>query len=424
MKQDLKFKCLGAGREVGRSSLLLDFGDRVLLDDGVKLTPEGVEYPLKPETNLDAVVISHAHLDHSGNLPSLFLDNHALSFMTSPTLEISKLLWFDSLKIAGLEGFDSGYSKPEIQKTERFAFELGYKKHVNITEKTAMEFYDAGHIVGSALTKLYLPNGKTLLYTGDFNAAETRLHHKADLKCGKVDYLIMESTYGDRNHPPRKETEKAFAESVIDTLDRGGHALVSAFAVGRSQELIDVLEEYKLNVPVYLDGMGQKAAKIMLNNPSYFKNPKFLKRALMKAHWVKGEQMRKKALKEPCVIVTTSGMLQGGPIQYYIKKLYDDSDSKIFLTGFQVEKTPGRILMDTGKIDIDGSLVDVKMKVEKYDFSAHSDHDSLMYAVDKLSPEKIVLVHGDSQVIDVFKQELHGKGFDVVAPRTGEELTL
>lgn len=424
MKPKVNFKCLGAGREVGRSAFLLDFGDRVLLDYGVKLGPEKTEYPLPVEGSLDAAIISHAHLDHSGHLPSLFTNNHCLSFMTSPTLETSKLLWFDSLKIAGFEGFDSGYSKDDIRKTERFTFELGYKKQVNITEKTALEFYDAGHIVGSALTKLYLPSGKTLLYTGDFNAAETRLHHKADLKCGRVNYLIIESTYGDRDHPSRKETENAFAESVIDTLDKGGHALVSAFAVGRSQELIDVLEEHKLNVPVYLDGMGQKAAKIMLKYPNAFKNPKFLQRALKKARWVQNEQMRKKALKEPCVIVTTSGMLQGGPIQYYIKKLYNDSNSKIFLTGFQVEGTPGRQLLESGKISIDGLPVDVGMKVERYDFSAHSDHSSLLHTVEKLSPEKIVLVHGDAQVSDAFRQELAGKGFDVIAPKVGDELEL
>lgn len=424
MKQEIKFKCLGAGREVGRSSLLLDYGDKIMLDDGIKLGTGNTEYPLKPATNIDAAVISHAHLDHSGNLPSLFLNNQALSFMTPSTLDISKLLWFDSLKIAGLEGFDSGYSKEEVKKTERFTFELGYKKQVQITENTAMEFYDAGHITGSALTKLYLPSGKNLLYTGDFNAAETRLYHKADLKVGKIHYLIIESTYGDRNHPSRKESEKLFAESVIDTLDKGGHALVSAFAVGRSQELIDVLEEYKLNVPVYLDGMGQKAAKIMLEYPDLLKNAKFLKKALMKARWVKNDGMRKKALDEPCVIVTTSGMLQGGPIQYYLKNLHDDENSKLFLTGFQVEGTPGRILMETGKITIDGQTIDVKMQVGKYDFSAHSDKKCLLETVEKLSPEKIILVHGDAQVVEVFKSDLQALGFEVFAPKVGDEIIL
>ena len=424
MKQGLKFQCLGAGLEVGRSSFLLDSGDKLLLDDGIKLGTEKTEFPLKPASNLDAVIISHAHLDHSGNLPSLFSNNHSMAFMTPATLEISKLLWFDSLKIAGLEGFDSGYSKEDVSKLERFTFQIGYKHHGQATQNTALEFYDAGQLSGRPLTKLYLPSGKTLLYTGDFNAAETRLYHKADLKCGKIDYLIMESTYGDRNHPPRLQTEKAFAESVIETLDNGGHALVSAFAVGRSQELIDVLEERKLNVPVYLDGMGQKAARIMLDYPSLLKNPKFLKKALLKARWVKNEAMRSKALKEPSVIVTTSGMLQGGPVLYYLKKLYNDERSRLFLTGFQVEGTPGRTLLDTGRIEVDRELLQVRMKVEKYDFSAHSDHDCLLHTVEKLSPEKIVLVHGDAQVVQAFQKELHSKGFEVFAPRTGEELVL
>ena len=144
----------------------------------------------------------------------------------------------------------------------------------------------------------------------------------------------------------------------------------------------------------------------------------------MKAHWVKNEGMRRKALNEPCVIVTTSGMLQGGPIHYYLKHLHDDENSKLFLTGFQVEGTPGRVLMETGKITIDGEVLDIKMQVGKYDFSAHSDRKGLFETVEKLSPEKIILVHGDAQVVEVFKSDLQALGFEVFAPKVGDEIIL
>lgn len=424
MKQKVSLEMLGASREVGRSSFVLDCGDHILLDRGVKLSPKQTEYPLPVKTVLDAAIISHAHMDHSGHLPELFKGHHCPTFLTQPTLDLSKLLWFDTLKIAGLEGIDSHFSKQDIERVERYSFPLHYKRRVDITKNTSLEFFDAGHILGSCLSKLSLSNGKTFLYTGDFNYTDTRLHNKADLKFGKVDYLVTESTYGNRNHLPRKESEKLFVESVQDTIEKGGHAIVSSFAVGRSQELVDVLFEYNLNADVYLDGMGQKAATIMMNYPHLLKNSKRLKRALHKAHWVKKPQIRSKALKKPSVIVTTSGMLAGGPVYHYLKKLHKDEKSKLYLTGFQVKDTPGRILLDTGKINIDGALYEVKMPVEKFDFSSHAGHDGLVKAVEKMSPQKIVCVHGDSDIIDQFSQELTTKGFEVLTPRVGEKIDL
>ncbi len=424
MARYLNLHVLGAGREVGRSSFVLDYGEKVLMDRGVKLTPDETEYPLPVKENLDAIVISHGHMDHIGDLPKLFLKSHAMTYMTKATLDISKMLWFDSLKIAGLEGFDAGFSKDDIARTERYSFQLPYKKSVNITRDTSLEFYDAGHIVGSALSKLFLPNGKNVLYTGDFNYIDTRLHNKADFKVGNVDVMIMESTYGNRNHPPRHEVEQEFVESVEAVLARGGHAIVSSFAVGRSQELLDVLVEHKIDAPIYLDGMCQKAASIMISHPDLLANPKSLKKALQKAIWVKKPNIRKEALKEPSVVVTTSGMLQGGPVQYYLRHLYKDEKSKLFLTGFQVNGTPGRRLLDSGKMFIEGHEVSVRMQAEKYDFSAHADHDSLRRAVDKVDPSKIVLVHGDAEIADQFRQELHAEGFEVFTPKNGETLDL
>ena len=223
---------LGGCQEVGRSSFLLDFGEKILFDSGVKLTSNDPEYPDSVKTNLDAVVISHAHLDHSGHLPHLFVESNALSYMTPPTLDIAKILWFDSLKIAGLEGLELEWSEEEIKKAEKFTFPTPYNRKLNITKNSSLEFFDAGHIIGSALSKISFDD-KTFLYTGDFKKDETRLFKGADLKTGNIDYLLIESTYGDRNHPPRKELEKLFVEEVQNTLDKGGWALVPAVVILR-----------------------------------------------------------------------------------------------------------------------------------------------------------------------------------------------
>ncbi|MBN1941351.1 MAG: MBL fold metallo-hydrolase [Candidatus Diapherotrites archaeon] len=418
------FTALGGAEEVGRSSFVLDYGEKILLDRGVKLSSEVTEYPLPVTTNLDAVIISHAHLDHSGNLPHLFLESRFMCYMTISTLDLSKLLWFDSLKIARLEAMEPEWTKDEIARTEKYSFPTNYRKRVQITEQATLEFFDAGHILGSAMSLLDLGD-KKVVYTGDYKLLETRLHNGADLNIHGTDYLIIESTYGDRNHPPRKETEKLFIEAVQDTLDKGGWVLVPSFAVGRSQEIIDILAEHKVNAPVFFDGMCQKAAKIMLDHPNMLKNPGFLKKALNKAVWVKGHSFRKKALKQPSVIVSSAGMLAGGPILHYLKEVYSDKNSSVLMTGFQVPGTPGRMLLETGKIDVDGTTLDVKARVEKFDFSAHADQTEMIQTVKKLSPKKVLLVHGDKEVIPVFQSKiLEETGIETVVPRAGEKIKL
>lgn len=420
----ISFTAFGGANEVGRSSFLVDFGEKVVLDRGIKLTPSGSEYPLPVETNLDAVVISHAHLDHSGALPDLFVNSNILSYMTAPTLELSKILWFDTLKIAGLESQDISFTKNEVEDAARFTFPVDYKRVLQITKGCSMQFFDAGHILGSAMPKLSM-GGKDLLYTGDFKVEETRMFKGADLNVGNVDYLVIESTYGDRNHPPRKECEKMFVEEVQETLDNNGWVLVPAFAVGRSQEIVDVLHEHKINAPIFLDGMGQKVARTTLRFPQFLKNPRSMKKALDNTNWIRNNADRKRALQEPGVIVTTAGMLQGGPALNYLKKLYKGEKNNVFLTGFQVEETPGRILMETKRINIDGKNYEVKGKVEKFDFSAHASQQEMMKAMAKWQPEKVLLVHGDKDVISVFGQKIRDEtGIEVIVPALEKKIVL
>ena len=402
---DFKITGLGACREVGRSSFLVDAGDKILLDRGVKLTPEKIEYPLAVNTNLDAAIISHAHLDHSGDLPHLFVKSRPVCYMTPPTLDLAELLWHDSLKIAGIEGYDAKFSKAEIRRTRKFTFPLGYRTRIDITDKVSLEFFDAGHIVGSAITKLTF-NNTSLVYTGDFKVVETRLLNKANIKLGHVDYVITESTYGDSDHPDRYKVEKEFVDACLRTVENNGFAIVPAFAVGRSHELIDILIEHKVGCPIYLDGMSQKAANITLKYPKYLKDAKTLKKALRKARWIRSDRDRKRALEEPAIIVTTAGMCDGGPVLNYIKRLYNDEKSAIFLTGYQVEGTQGRRLLEEGLITIDGKEYRPKCTIKKFDFSAHPGQSEMLKALRKWNPKRVFLVHGDPPKITTFKKKI------------------
>ncbi len=396
---------LGACKEVGRSSFLLDFGEKILFDSGLKVTPDKTEMPLPLHTNVDAAILSHAHLDHSGFLPHLFLKSNSLCYMTRPTLDIAEILWYDTIKIAGYEGQDPPFNESEIDLAKKFSFGVGYNRKLNITKNASLEFFDAGHILGSALCKLDFDN-KSILYTGDFNPDETRLHAGADLNVGKVDYVLSESTYGDRNHPPRKDVEKALVAKINEGLENNGTILLPSFAVGRTQEIVDILNDYNVNAPIFLDGMGQKVSLVYLRYPEYLKDSAYLKNSLKNVEWVKSDRDRRKALEEPSVIVATAGMLAGGPALRYIKTILDDPKSKVLLTGYQVEKTPGRMLIEEKRMFIDEVEYKAECDVQRFDFSAHGSQESMIRAYKKWNPEKIVLVHGDPKVMQIFKDKI------------------
>ncbi|MFH1751448.1 MAG: MBL fold metallo-hydrolase [archaeon] len=427
----IKLKALGGAMEVGRSSFLVSADDKILLDSGLKITNEADNVPentgpLAPsETNefIDAVIISHAHLDHSGNVPSLFHKTHSMTYMTPPTLEISAVLWHDSIKIAKLNGISPPFTKNEIEEVMNFAFPINYNRLVHITKNTSLELFNAGHILGSAMAKLYF-KGKTLLYTGDFKDTETKLHDGCDFNVGDCDFLITETTYGNSNHSSRQAMEKAFLESIQETLDNGGTALVPAFAVGRSQEAIEVLHEGKIDAPIYLDGMGKKIVQTYFNFPEFFVKRKALKKAMNKVIQIQSQKQRLDALKQPSVIVTTAGMLVGGPVAFYLSKMYNDRKSKIHLTGYQVEGTPGRSLLETGRLIIQDKTVDVKAAVEKFDFSAHTGQKGILKLIKSCNPEKVVLVHGDPKVINETKLVIEKEGIETIAIKKDETIKL
>ncbi len=399
-------KFLGGCREVGRSAVMVD---GVILDYGVKPS-DPPEFPLDG-ISPRAVVISHGHLDHVGVAPNLMYYNPDV-FLTPPSHDLSTILLKDSMNIMHPPPF----TKRELRQFESNVREIDYEDTIEVAD-VEIEFFNAGHIPGSA--SIHIRGDVNILYSGDIRLEETRLLEGADTHYPETDILIVESTYFGTEHPDRKELERKFAESVIDTLDMGGHAIIPAFAVGRTQEVLMILERY--GITAYVDGLGREVAKVIQRYPDYIKSPKSLKRALRNAVPVEWRK-REKVLEEPSAVVTTAGMLNGGPALFYISKLYNDDKSKIILTGYQVEGTNGDLALKQGMLNLGTRTVKLKMGVEQYDFSAHADDRQLkeyVRRVVKRGADIIFTIHGEET--EAFASWIRENlGVDAYAPKNGD----
>jgi len=414
---------LGGAHEVGRSAVLFSGKKNVLLDYGVKLNEKKsreTEYPLKLKKHVDALIVSHAHLDHSSYSPMLY--NHASvpCIATYPTQALMQMLITDFLKIAGRK---APFPRSAFKRMVRDFFPAVYNREYDITHGgVKFKLHDAGHIPGSAMVELN-SEGKKIVYTGDFNMRDTMLQKGAE-PLEDVDVLIIESTYGDREHTDRKEVVRKMKEDVMRTVEDGGNVLMPCFAVGRSQEVVMLLREFDREMPIYLDGMAKGASEIMLNYPKYVRDPHALSEALGSIGWLERASERRLALDEPGVIVSTAGMLTGGPAPKYMLRMNGNPKAKVIMTGFCVENTNGWHLKRNHRIKVDNEWVDIHLPVKDYDLSAHVGKSDLMKFIDAASPEKVLCMHGDAEVCDGFAEELRGKGYDAHAPNGGETVKL
>ena len=423
----MELRFLGGAQEVGKSCIAVETDElRVAMDCGMKVFDHN-EGPAVGKLDFDACILSHAHLDHSGCLPMLYAHNNIPTFCTFPTAPIVTLLLDDSEKIALQTGKPLPYTKSDAARLYRKFTPLPYNLEYEFFDKSKFEFYDAGHIPGSAGVLFEKKEGgkrKRVFYTGDFNYSDTRLLDKAVFPDDGVDALVIESTYAFREHPDRKEMERSFVESVTDCIDGGNVALVSSFAVGRSQEILLVLNSLlRGKTKVYYDGMGQKVANIISDFAAYVRNYRALSSAFSKTGFVEGTDMRRRIMDRPSVIVTTSGMLEGGPVLSYLQGLNRKGKGKVFLTGYQVEGTNGRALLEGGPLFINGKKMKVNLPFEHFDFSAHAGAKELREAIRFMNPKKVYCVHGDSCA--EFAQDLRDKdGFDAVAPEIGGKYSV
>jgi len=422
----VKLKIHGAAKEVGRSCIeISDEKHKLLLDVGIKLEEE-TSYPQGFENLADTSIIflSHAHLDHSGCLP--LLKNYGLHcpiITNAATKALTKILLKDSYKVEKLNRHHVNYHRNDIYETIGDMQNVNYNKDYYFGD-VRYKYYDAGHIPGSSIILIEI-RGKKVLYTGDFNSQETMLLSPAntDVEAG-VDVMICESTYGNRDHPDRKVQIKDFIDEIKKTVNRGGRVVIPAFAVGRAQEVALMLHNNDFGVPVYLDGMAKSVAEQMLLKPRFIKNPAELRKALGKLHIVKGFREREKIVKQQGIFITTSGMLEGGPVLDYLQYLWEDLNSSILLTGYQAKHTNGRLLLDEGSIFLDGWKIKVKNHVKQFDFSAHAGRKQIHDFVLKVKPKLLVLAHGDPEACTAMKDWAESKGVKAIVPEFGQQIEL
>ncbi|RMF89604.1 MAG: beta-CASP ribonuclease aCPSF1 [Methanobacteriota archaeon] len=427
--QWVRLSILGGFREVGRMAQYIHTPEsKVLMDCGINVAANEPEnafpYLNLPEfrlQELDGVVISHAHLDHCGFVPYLFhMGYDGPVYCTPPTRDLMYLLQWDYLDVIEREGRDAPYTRNDIKKVISHTITLEYGEITDISPDVRLTFYNAGHILGSAMSHFHIKEGLyNLAYTGDFKYEKSRLFDAANTRFPRLETLIMESTYGGSKdiQQPRRQAEDEIIKQINDTILRGGKVLIPVFAVGRAQELLVVIEEYRNQgvleeVPVYLDGMIWEATGIHTTYPSYLnrtlqnqifhqgRNP-FLADIFKK---VNGSSERQDVIDgEPCVILATSGMLAGGPAIEYLKAFAEDERNTLIFVGYQAEGSLGRRIQkgwkelpmkENGKTKV----LKMNMNIHTVDgFSGHSDRNQLMNYARRLNqkPERIITCHGE-----------------------------
>lgn len=433
----MKLTFFGAAREVGRSAILVESEDeKILLDCGIKMK-KNEEFPLIENSEikkLTKVVLSHAHLDHSGYLPALYAAGYeGKVYMTKPTRDLIQLLLADALKI---QKEWSPYNKSDVDALLKNIEILEYNQ---LSKDKIIRFQNAGHILGSAMTEIFL-EGKKLLYTGDINLRSSRL--LSGCKTGmEADFLIIESTYGGKEdlHVPTKEATTEFISKIREVQQEGGKILIPTFAVGRGQEILFTLENHLKSglmeeTTIFLDGMVKKALKIYRHNAIYLK--KEVQRRILSGDddpfksdfykFPKTKSKREVFQSKKAIILSTSGMMTGGPVMGYLEKMADDEKNILIIVGYQSEGSPGRKLLEgEKKLRYKEKIIDVKMRVWSSPFSAHSDHKELVQFVRSMkSLKKVFVVHGERERLFDLAEAVKSKNTESFIPHLKESFEL
>lgn len=418
----MEIKFLGGTHEVGRIAIAVKTEKtQVLLDYGVMINHEP-GFPMHiPPKEVDAIILTHCHLDHSGAIPVFYIHGRKPVYATKLTVELSQLLISDFIH---LSSYYLPFEYLELKTMMRNCVYLNFNEDATVGD-IKFKFLNAGHVPGSVQLMIEA-EGKRVVYTSDFNTVRTQLLDEAFTDYGEVDAFIIESTYADEEHTERKKLEKEFVESVVEVVERGGTVLVPAFSVGRSQEIACVLAAHHFEYPVVLDGMAREASRIMMNHQNFFRDPKLFVDAVHSTDWVEGWRDRRKATKKSGVIISPAGMLKGGPSAFYISKVGKKAQNAVFLVSYQIPGTPGRELLEKGRCVIDGKIRKVKAQVKHFDFSSHCGASELQETVKKLEGNPVVyVVHGAEGNCEKFAKWIKKNvGFKAVAPKAGDTFAV
>lgn len=417
----LKVTVCGGGKEIGRSGFEIK-GEKtkLVLDYGVMVREDRPAFPLStPARDLDGVIITHAHLDHSGAAPIFYVSESPPIFMTKITKQLTDILIKDLLH---LSAYFMPYEALELKTMIEEAKSVGKKAKIGEAD---VEFYNSGHVPGS-INLLVGLEGKRIWYSGDINMIDTALLKGGVIPDSEIDLAIIESTYATKDHPPREESEKKLIEVLNDVVEGGGLAVIPAFSVGRSQEILCILQKHHFKYSIALDGMSRVATKLIGGAPEELRDPKLLKKAMSRVKWVTGQRDRNKVLDKPGVVITSSGMLTGGASVFYMDKIRNRSKDCVVLVSYQIPGTPGRILIDEGVYGPPGERKKVKCRVEWIDFSSHCGKTDLIKIVKSLKGNpKVLCVHGEAISCMSFAEQIRQEtGFEAYAPSFGESFML
>jgi KH/beta-lactamase-domain protein len=431
---DVRITFLGSARQVGRSAILVKTREsEILMDCGINPGSRNAigTYPrLDVEefdlSRLDAVVISHAHLDHCGFLPYLYKYGYnGPVYCSEPTSSVMTLLQSDYIDVTRKEGKAPPYSAEDISEAILHTIPLGYGEVTDISPDVRLTLHNAGHILGSSISHLHIGKGlHNVVYTGDFKYGPTALLQPASSYFPRVETLIMESTYGgsDNFTPSREETESRFVD-ICNNILNGGKVLIPVPAVGRAQEILMVINKHMsegdlLQVPVYIEGMISEATGIHTAYPDYLSHEvrdQILKEGAnpFESDYftvVMQHDMRDEIVEGgPCIVMATAGMMEGGPVLEYFKRLAPDENNGIVFVSYQVAGTMGRrVQSGMGSAQMYGNdgkmeIINIAMSTHIVQgFSGHSDRRQLMNYVRRLkpSPRRVYVVHGEESKTD------------------------
>jgi len=454
----IRLTFLGGARQVGRSSVFLQTPEsRVLLDCGINVASDGPDaYPRleAPEVNiqeLDAVIVSHSHLDHSGFVPYLFKYGYrGPVYCTTPTRDVMSLLLLDYVKIMKSENKTPVYDIDDVKEMVKHTITLDFGEVTDITPDVRLTMYNSGHILGSAMAHLHIGNGlHNFLYTGDMKFGKTALLEPASTDFPRLETVMIEATYGGKQNvlPPAKEQDEYLKNIIKETVKRKGKILMPVLGSGRAQDVMVMLESMIRNgeleeIPVYIDGMVWDITAI---HTAY---PEFLNKTIRKLIFHKdqnpflasffkhigSQKERMQVIEEEgaCVILATSGMLVGGPSVEYLKHLADNPNNSLVFSCYLPEGSLGNRIQKGERelITRVGSKQDVtpiKLEVHRLEITDHSDRKQLMNFMFKVSPKpkKVIVNHGEnSRVLDL-SSSIHKQGrIETVAPRNLETVRL
>ncbi len=441
LEQSLEVIPLGAARSIGASCFLVSIGNyEIVLDAGIRMGAN----PLPDFSHLenpDLILVTHAHQDHIGALPVLHTMFPATPMISTPaTREIADVMLRDFLNVQ--EKREEGISLFDEEDLENTIFCLETEMpgvEFSPLPGLTVKFINAGHIVGAVC--IYLRFGeRSLLYTGDYNIANSRTTNGLKLaELPHADMLITEATYGTTSHPSRKEQESALIKSVLEVIDDGGNVLIPAFALGRAQEILLALRTNSRfidgSIPIYVDGLVRSITDVFANNLDWL--PESVKNLMVNSKitpFFDGKTIipisdrgdRPLAMAKPSVIVASSGMLTGGASVYYAKTLLERENAAVFISGYTDEESPGRLLQNIERgqdIEIQGEIITVRATIRKFNLSAHTDRPGIGQVISRVAPRHLILIHGTPRGLrDLAETEDLKKNYIVHVPHTGDRI--